>query len=549
MDVRARSEPFLGRIISTVSSSLELDEVLRAVVRLLTEGTAVHACFVYLKDEDGGALVLRAASEPFAEHVGRIRLERGEGLAWWAVEHREPVFVRDELLADPRVKYVPELEEERYQSLLAVPLLARDGVAIGAISAHTEAPHEFTDDEVAFVTQSASLVAGAIENARLYEHMRVRVGELEELTRLAEAIAGADTLEELLPAATEGARALLGASACHLYLIEPGGDELILRRSAPTGAKAPARIVLAELGPQLAPRTRRGRLSVPLVAESELIGLVVAEGSRGVDLARALAGQLAVGIRKVRLIERLTDRNLVTDFLDELAAGRSPAELDGRAARLGIELAASHVVVIAEPASEALEMAVRAAFPGALVDRREPCVRALVRASRDPNRALRDALAAALGELPDARAGLSRPSVRTDRYADTFAEAAQALVGATALPGARQVVSHADLGPYRFLLRIADAASAHDETVERVARLADYDAQRQTQLLATLEEFLRRHGSIQATSDALYVHANTLRQRLRRIAEIADLDLRREDWLTVEIAVKLVRLETSRDPS
>lgn len=546
MDIRARSESFLGRIISTVASSLDLDEVLRAVVRLLTEGSAVHACFIYLLDEDEGALVLRAASDPFAAHIGRIRLERGEGLAWWAIEHREPAFIRDDLLSDPRVKYVPELEEERYQSLVSVPLVARGGEAIGAITAHTEAPREFTDDEVAFLVGAASLVAGAIENARLYGTLRGRVSELEALTRLAEAIAAADTLEELLPAASEGARALLGASACHLYLIEPGGEELALRHSAPTGAQAPARIGLAELGPQLAPRRRRGQLSVPLVAERELVGLVVAEGSRSVELARALAGQLAVGIRKVRLIDRLTERNLVSDFLNELAGGRVPAELDGRAARLGVDLSAAHVVVVAEPASDALEAAVRAALPGALADRREQQVRALVRVPRAGAAGLHTDLASALEDLPSVRAGLSSPS-SVGRYADVFDEAAQALTGAAVLPGGARVVSFADLGPYRFLLRIAAEASTRDVTVERVARLAAYDAERQSHLLGTLEEFLRRHGSVQATSEALYVHPNTLRQRLRRIAELAEIDLRREDWLTLEIAVKIVRLRLARE--
>ena len=84
-------------------------------------------------------------------------------------------FIRENALADPRVKYVPELEEERYQSLLAVPIVGRSGEAIGAITAHTEAPREFTDDEVDFIVTSASLVASAIENARLYEETRLRV--------------------------------------------------------------------------------------------------------------------------------------------------------------------------------------------------------------------------------------------------------------------------------------------------------------------------------------------------------------------------------------
>ncbi len=75
-----------------------------------------------------------------------------------------------------------------------------------------------------------------------------------------------------------------------------------------------------------------------------------------------------------------------------------------------------------------------------------------------------------------------------------------------------------------------------------IERLVRYDEQRSAALLPTLEEFLRRHGSISATAEALHVHQNTLRQRLRRIQEVSGLDLRREDWLMVEIAARLVHL-------
>ena len=154
----------LYEIISTVGSSLELEQVLAAVVRLLSDGSAVHACFVYLVEDGGERLVLHAASDPYADLVGEIALERGEGLAWWAAEHKEPAFTQ-ELTSDPRTKFVPELEEEKFQSLLSVPIIARDGTVIGVISLHTEAPREFTDSEVEVLASSASLVAGAVSVA------------------------------------------------------------------------------------------------------------------------------------------------------------------------------------------------------------------------------------------------------------------------------------------------------------------------------------------------------------------------------------------------
>jgi GAF domain-containing protein len=537
------SEKFLQEIVSTVASSIELAEVLPAVVRLMTDASGVHACFVYLLEDDA-RLVLRAASPPYEKQAGKVVLDRGESLAWWAIEHGEPAFIRDSALADPRVKYVPELEEERFQSLLAVPVVGRSGDAIGAITAHTEAPREFSDAEVDFVVTSASLVASAIENARLYEETRLRVVELEQLTELAEEIARAEGLDELLQTVVAGARPLLAARACHVSLLDPSREELDLEASDPEPGGARPTLGLAELGPELARGGRSTRLAVPLVASGELIGLLVAEGSARVELGRAIASQVAVGVKKVQVIEQLTEKNLIKDFFEELAGGRSRGDLEGRAARLGCDLDQPHVVLIAEPASDPLTRALRTAAPGSLFDHREDSLRALVKLTTPSSTGFIERLRRMHDELDEpVSIGVSSVCQGEPSFADGFAEAQQALVGTAVLSGKAAVLAYDDLGAYKYLLRVAVDGGIRDATVDAVGKLADYDAQRGAQLLSTLEEFLRRHGSISATSEALYVHPNTLRQRLRRIAELSGLDLRRDDWLAIEIAVKMVKLQ------
>jgi len=536
------SEKFLQKIVSTVASSIELAEVLPAVVRLMSDASGVHGSFVYLLEDD--RLVMRAASSPYEGHVGHVAFERGESLAWWAVEHAEPAFIRDNALADPRVKYVPELEEERYQSLLAVPIVGRSGESIGAITAHTEAPREFTDDEVDFIVTTASLVASAIENARLYEETRLRVTELEQLTELAEAIARAEGLDELLQTVVTDARPLLAARACHVYLLDPTREELDLKTSEPEPGGARETLGLAELGPELARGGRGSRLAVPLVATGELIGLLVAEGSSRVELGRAVASQVAVGIKKVQVIEQLTEKNLIKDFLEELAGGRARGDLEGRAARLGCDLDQPHVALVAEPWSDGLERALRSAAPGSLFDHREDSLRALIHLSSTSSKSFVERLGRIHRDLGEGLSiGVSSVCRGQASYAEGFAEAQQALVGTVVLSGKPSVLAYDELGAYKYLLRVAGDGGIRDATVDAVEKLAEYDEQRGAQLLITLEEFMRRHGSIGSTSEALYVHPNTLRQRLRRIGELSGLDLRRDDWLAIEIAVKMVKLQ------
>ena len=48
------------------------------------------------------------------------------------------------------------------------------------------------------------------------------------------------------------------------------------------------------------------------------------------------------------------------------------------------------------------------------------------------------------------------------------------------------------------------------------------------------------------TARTLYIHPNTLRQRLARIERVTGLKLEGEDLLALELAVKLVRLDDAR---
>ena len=533
-------ERILYEIVSTVGSSLELGEVLDAVVRLLSDASAVHACFVYLIDNDH--LVLRAASAPYASLAGSIALEKGEGIAWWAVEHGEPAFTQN-AVDDPRNKFVPELEEEKFQSLLSVPVSGRDGDVIGAITMHTEAPREFTAKEVELLTSTASLVAGAIENARLYEETRRRVGELEHLTELAETLARAQQLGEVLPAVAERTRQLLRSRSCHVYLLDGGSEELQLKASAPADAEARATIRLSELGPELARSGRSASVAVPIVADDELLGLISAEGTTEVDLGRAAANQTAVAIKKIELIERLTEKNLIKDFFEQLAGGNVLGAVEGRATRLGCDLERTYVVVEVAPPDEGVEKALRASTVGSLFDHRDDSSRALLRVPSTGEASLVERIEAVHAEVGSpVSIGISNPCKGAASFQAGFEEAGHALLGSV-IRGTPGVMTYEELGPYKYLLRMSLDSTVRDSQRDLIAKIAEYDRQRQTSLLRTLEEFLRRRGNISATAEALYVHPNTLRQRLRRIQEISGLDLRKEDWLLIEIAVKMVKLQ------
>lgn len=77
-----------------------------------------------------------------------------------------------------------------------------------------------------------------------------------------------------------------------------------------------------------------------------------------------------------------------------------------------------------------------------------------------------------------------------------------------------------------LLLELTDLiAERGDRPTGPVARLIDYDAKHHTCLVETLRAWLDAFGDVVAASAAAYVHPNTFRYRLRRLAEVGELDL------------------------
>ena len=369
--VRLESDT-LYRVIGVVASAPDLDRLLASTVELLTEATGCHACFIYLLE--GQRLRLRAASNVYAHVVGRIELGLDESLAGWVARHRQPAFIRENALEDPRMHYIPELQEERFQSIVAVPIPARSGDALGVVVLHTVAPREFDESVLTFLAHTASLMAGAIENARLYEATRRRVDALTNLTELAQQISAASgSREELYRVVTAGVRRLLGCESCGLYLLDPEADSLELSARDPAQLAGARREGTAALLALLRGASRRtgteatralaeqehaaAVLAAPIAAGEDQLGVLTAVCDRqppdeAEELLQAVAHQVALALKQVQLIERLTGENIIRDLFDALSTGALPVA-EERARRARWEISRPHVFVEIVPAASA----------------------------------------------------------------------------------------------------------------------------------------------------------------------------------------------------
>jgi len=561
-----RENETLYAVIKTVSSSLDLDRVLGGIVDIATDATGCHAAFIYFVE--GDRLVLRAASPRYSHLVGELTWGMEEGLTGWVARTKTPEFIRDHALDDPRMKYVPELEEERFQSMVAVPILARDGDVLGVVVLHTQAPREFDDGVLNFLVHTASLVAGAIENAKLYEGTRRRVDALTTLTQLSQALAAVTLREDLYDAVTRGARQLLGADACQIWRVDPDADELNLAGADPPDAgDGPGRAsqLLELMRRERTGAVEDGMLVAPLAVADEQLGILccIARGrefdDEDAELLRAVAHQTAVGLKKAELIERLTAENIVKDMFEALSAGSVEAA-EAKAAEARCDLTRPHVFLhaIRVPGGGAspswpglaadFEARLRRLYPRAFFDSRHDCVRAIA--------PLPTAGAAAVERLRQgceelaSETGLVIGLSDVDRGAASarrrMREAADAARIGRSLVAEGGAVSYEGLGAYKYLVHLELDDAPHDRYRQSVEELIDYDRRRGARLVETLERFLADRGSVAASARALYIHPNTVRQRLERIERVTGLDLDREDLLSLELALKLARLHDVR---
>ena len=154
----------------TISSSLELDQVLQSVVTSITKAMQVKACALRLLDPEKDQLRMSAVHGLSSEYLAKGPVNVVRSLIDSEALKGSPVYIAD-VRSDPRFQYKEAARQEGLVSVLCVPLEVR-GEAIGVMRVYTDTQVDFTEDDIQFLSVLASLAGLAIENARLYESIR-----------------------------------------------------------------------------------------------------------------------------------------------------------------------------------------------------------------------------------------------------------------------------------------------------------------------------------------------------------------------------------------
>ena len=175
----------LGEVGQAVSSTLELETVLKTIVSRAVHLTGLDGGSIYEYDERVEEFRLQAAenmSDDVAEDIRKAPTRKGDGALGRTAITLEPTQVPDTLDDSYQSVRKELLIRAGYRALLAVPLLREDRL-LGGLLVNRNSPGEFAPEIVELLKTFATQSALAIQNARLFREIAEKGRQLEAASR------------------------------------------------------------------------------------------------------------------------------------------------------------------------------------------------------------------------------------------------------------------------------------------------------------------------------------------------------------------------------
>ncbi len=217
----------LREVGQAIGSMINIDDMLKTVADIVVRVTGTDLCLIYILDEETNELVLRGSSGLDEDMIGRIKLKLGEGITGWVAEKGTHVAINREAYKDERFKPVPHLLQDKYQSMLSVPLRGKED-RVGVINVRTNPPTQYSRVQIGLLDSIARQVGGAIENYKQYRKMERRATQLSTLSEISRTITSDLYLEEILELIVAMTAETLNFRICSIMLLDENKQELAI---------------------------------------------------------------------------------------------------------------------------------------------------------------------------------------------------------------------------------------------------------------------------------------------------------------------------------
>jgi len=330
---------YLMRLTDALNTTLDLQTLLARTSELVRAVIPYRIFAIFLLNDRTNELRMRFQIGHTSQ-VERTRVPVGRGVVGQVALTRQAILLNDISTADYYISANPGVRSE-----LAVPLITKNRL-IGVMDIESEQQNFFREEHLNVLTMTASRIAQAIENARLYARVSRQAQTLEVLNEIAVELASILDLNPLLEKVGQLLRRLIDFQMFSIMLLDEKGEALITRYAWRFGyVQAPMRRIAISTGlvgaavrewrtinvPDVSNDPRyiatnpetRSELIVPLFYKGRVIGVLDLEHTRPAffneeheRMLSTLASQIAIAIENARLYQavRRQERQLERDI-------------------------------------------------------------------------------------------------------------------------------------------------------------------------------------------------------------------------------------------
>ena len=317
---------FLAQLSDALNTTLDLQTLLTRTSELVREIIHYRIFSILLLNDHTHDLRMRfqIGNSPEAQ---RMRFPLGKGVVGQVALTRQPMLINDVSTVEGYIPANPDVRSE-----LAVPLIAKNRL-IGVMDLESEITGYFRPEHLHLLTLTASRIAQAIVNARLYARVSRQAQTLTVLNEISAELTSILDLDPLLAKVGQLLRRLIDYQMFSIMLLDDKGETLITRYAWRFGyTHAPMRRIPVTSGivgaavrewrpinvPDVQKDARylpmnpetRSELIVPLFHKGRAIGVLDLEHTRvgffnddHVRMLTTMAAQVAISIENARLYQ------------------------------------------------------------------------------------------------------------------------------------------------------------------------------------------------------------------------------------------------------
>jgi len=279
----------LNDIVEAVNLTKDKRQVSSLILQVAIESTGADNGSLMIVDPEEKVLKIEVAEGIPEAVIPTIRCPLGEGIAGKVAQEGQPLLLSGKS-DDSTFRILREREE--IQSALCVPLTV-NGSTVGVLNLNNlQDPDGFTEEDLAFITRLAAFDAEILLKSQEYASLRENAETFRIWKELNRILNTSASIEERLLTTCRTLSARFRKSVCSIYLFDTNTRELTLKASSlkqftPSDqgriqldegidgwAAREQEVVILKEHPSLDPKARKAFMSIPLVTEGEITGVM-----------------------------------------------------------------------------------------------------------------------------------------------------------------------------------------------------------------------------------------------------------------------------------